>query len=106
MRVSKLVLMLSTLVFLVAITAVPAKADDYYISQYSCGCGGPMVLTHNHTGCAGPEQDLADMKEACLDCDPPIRLAAWRTVECEDYEYQGDYWSAVALKCPNDCLPD
>ena len=102
MRVSRLVLMFCALAFFVSMAGVPARADDYYISMYSCGCAGPMVLTHNHTGCAdgGGEQDLADMAEACLN-ECGIRLAGWRTVECEDD--QSGEWSSVSLKCPNNC---
>jgi len=100
MRLSKLVLMLSTLVFVIAITVVPVRADEYYISMESCGCGGPMVLTHNHTGCAGGDEDWEDMKEACMSkCG--IRIDDNRAVECVDDE-SGE-WSSVSLKCPGNC---
>ena len=103
MRISKLVLILSTLLFVVVITAVPTRADDYYVSLFSCGCEFGMNLTHNHSGCAGSqEDDFADMAEACLEC--PIRIDESRTVEChEEYDEWSGPWSWLSLKCPNNC---
>jgi hypothetical protein len=103
MRGSKVVLMLSTLVFVVAVTVVPVRADEYYISMQSCGCSAPMVLTHNHHGCAGgQDEDWADMDDACQDkCQ--IALGETRTVQCVDHTDGEIQWSSVSLKCPGNC---